>query len=99
YNLGCVRLKRGETAGAIAAFEQTVASDPHQWRAYLALAEVLAVQGDAVKAQQHFERAIQLNPREALTVWRSSHPEAADAAALAERLAAARHPAQTAAGD
>lgn len=99
YNLGCVRLKLRDTAGAIAAFKQTVSSDPAHWRAHLALAELIAIQGNAMEAQQHFERAITINRRQALAVWRGSHPDATDASALALRVHGVRGAARAGNGD
>lgn len=90
YNLGCARLLLKNPAGAIAAFEETLINNPHHWQSHLALAETLANQGAGEAAQAHFERAVEIDRQGALASWRNVHPNAVDAAALAEQIARAR---------
>jgi hypothetical protein len=95
YNLGCARLFLKDPAGAMTAFEETLKKNPYQWHAHLAMAEALAIQGAAEDAQAHFQRALEIDRQGALDSWRKAHPNAADAAALAELSAErARHSAE-----
>jgi tetratricopeptide (TPR) repeat protein len=87
YNLGCVRLAQGRTSDAVAEFERTLEINPLQSQAHLVLAELLAVRGEGAAAQEHFERALQINRDASLAAWRKAHPDAPDAAALAEQAA------------
>ena len=87
YNLGCARLFQRNPSGAVAAFEETLKTNPYQWRAHLALAETLAGRGAAAEAQAHFQRALEIDREGSLASWRKAHPAAADAAALAEQAA------------
>ncbi|HWB13234.1 MAG TPA: tetratricopeptide repeat protein [Pirellulales bacterium] len=87
YNLGCARLVLKDTAGAMTAFEEALKKNPYQWRAHLALAETLAIHGAAEDAQAHFQRALEIDRQGSLDSWQKAHPNAADAAALAEQTA------------
>jgi Flp pilus assembly protein TadD len=63
FNLGALRLARGDAKGAIAYLRQAVAVEPRQPIALNTLGAALLSTGDATEAAGFFERALAANPQ------------------------------------
>lgn len=63
YNLGQARAKRQDFAGAVAAFDQALQSDPQLAKAHYALAQLFERElSSPEKALYHYVRTLELNP-------------------------------------
>jgi tetratricopeptide (TPR) repeat protein len=62
-NLGNIRFRRGDVAGAEALYRRAIGVDPRQPEAHYNLGYVMLERGDARDAAAYFERAIEGDPR------------------------------------
>ncbi len=62
-NLGNIRFRRGDEAGAETLYRRALEVDPHQPEAHYNLGYVMLEHGDARGATAYFERALQGDPR------------------------------------
>jgi tetratricopeptide (TPR) repeat protein len=62
-NLGNIRFRRGDEAGAEALYRRAIEIDPQQPEAHYNLGYVMLERGSARSATAHFERALQGDPR------------------------------------
>jgi tetratricopeptide (TPR) repeat protein len=62
-NLGNIRFRRGDEAGAVTLYRRAIEVDPHQPEAHYNLGYVLLERGDAKEATSYFERALEGDPR------------------------------------
>ena len=63
YNLGLVLEKRGNVAGAAAAYEKEIVLSPENFRAHFNLGKLLGQMGRDAEMLAHLETTIELNPR------------------------------------
>lgn len=62
YMFGCQRAVKGDTTGAITAFNQVVVADQQHIRAHYEMAQLLARQGNCAGAYRAVQTALQLDP-------------------------------------
>jgi tetratricopeptide (TPR) repeat protein len=62
-NLGNIRFRRGDEAGAESLYLRAIEIDPRQPEAHYNLGYVMLERGDARRATTHFERALEGDPR------------------------------------
>jgi tetratricopeptide (TPR) repeat protein len=62
-NLGNIRFRRGDEAGAETLYRRAIEIDTRQPEAHYNLGYVMLERGDALKATSHFERALGSDPR------------------------------------
>ncbi len=62
-NLGNIRFRRDDEAGAEAMYRRAIEVDPHQPEAHYNLGYVMLERGHARQAAAHFERALEGDPR------------------------------------
>jgi tetratricopeptide (TPR) repeat protein len=62
-NLGNIRFRRGDEAGAEGLYERAIQIDPRQPEAHYNLGYVMLERGNAQRATSHFERALEGDPR------------------------------------
>jgi len=62
-NLGNIRFRRGDEAGAESLYRRAIEVDPRQPEAHYNLGYVMLERGDARDAAAHFERALESDPR------------------------------------
>jgi tetratricopeptide (TPR) repeat protein len=62
-NLGNIRFRRGDEAGALTLYTEALAVDPRQPEAHYNIGYVALERGDCARAVAHFEKAIQSDPR------------------------------------
>jgi tetratricopeptide (TPR) repeat protein len=62
-NLGNIRFRRGDEAGAVVQYRRAIQVDPRQPEAHYNLGYVMLERGDARGAAAYFERAVEGDPR------------------------------------